>query len=188
MTTRENQSTDIDINPNNLYVFTTEEKVLYYKERLKSGKEVTRKFNSIVAKEYVDFSTGEIISAISARKLGISELNARFIKLQQELVLNNLNKPLREFAKFVLLFRNLRRGITPDIETLCKWYAEYKGLNPKNTKHYIEDIKNSGILASDTLLMPLFQLAGKHTKGSDHLSEDFNAAEVFRNLLKHTEK
>lgn len=186
---------NIDIKPEDLRIFTVDYKTAEYKERLKDGREVKRKVIHPVVKEYVDMSTGEIISASFAKTLGLTELNYAVMKLKQNLVLNLLRKEVRDFADFLLRFRNRRRGISPDLDTICQWYSELTGIRKNNVVRYVPTLKEAGILASDVLLMPLFQISGKDTKASDHLSEDFDAEIKFlklkkqrRNHLKSEEK
>lgn len=181
---QKDESTQITIKAENLGIWKVDYKKKTYKEKTKEGKTVTRKILQPSVTEYVDISTGEIVSAQYAKMLGITEINIRMLKLHQDTVLDKLRKEVRDFAMFLLLFRNKRRGISPDLERICSWYSEYTGMRRDNVKRYIPTLKEVGVLASDTLLMPVFQISGKNTKGSDHLSEDFEAERKFHELLR----
>lgn len=178
------KSTQLSIRAEDLEIWKVAYKEKTYKEKTKEGKTITRKILQPSVVEYVDMSTGEIVSAQYAKMLGIAEINIRMLKLHQDMVLSKLRKEVKDFALFVLLFRNKRRGISPDLDQICSWYAEYTGARKDNIRRYIPILKEAGLLASDVLLMPMFQISGKNTKGSDHLSEDFEAECKFHELLK----
>lgn len=173
-----------DYKPSELSILTTEEKTKKVKSKT-TGRTHLIKYQE--ATEYIDEYTGEILSREQALNLGVIELLLPAIKLQQEEILSRLRKEVREFAEFVLLFRNRRRGITPSIDVLCKMYAQKKGLRSDNVRKYIPRLKEGGILSNNTLLMPIWQIPGRSTKGSDHLSEEFEAEVKFARLLKAEE-
>lgn len=125
--------------------------------------------------EYLDLETGEIIPAKQVHRLHGRPIDLSLRVLQREYLLNSLREEVREFAFYVLSFRNRRRGITPDIEKLVKWFAEATHRRTENVRRHIPKLKQAGILASESLLCPLFQLSGKSTQARDHLSEDLRA-------------
>lgn len=176
--------TEILIKPENLYPLTVETKFSTYQELRKDGSEVKRRVPHPIVKEYIDVSTGEILSARRVLQIGIKPYNYVLIRQQQVLVFRLLRREVLDFANFVLMFRNKRRGISPDLDTVCKWYAEAKKMRKDNVLRYVRSLKDCGILASDTLMGPLFQIAGKNTKATDHLSEDFDAAIKYTRYLR----
>ena len=112
--------------------------------------------------EYVNVFTGEIVSAEQAKELGIKPgIDVSILAMQREYVLNLLRQEVREFALFLLKFRNNRRGITPDANEICKMYAEIHGLRASHVRRNIPKLKAAGILESIYMLTPLFQKAGK---------------------------
>lgn len=125
--------------------------------------------------EYLDLETGEIIPAKQVHAAQGQPIDLSLRALQREHLLNSLREEVKEFAFYVLTFRNRRRGITPDIEKLVKWYAEATHRRTENVRRHLPKLKQAGILASESLLCPLFQLSGKNTQARDHLSEDFRA-------------
>lgn len=134
--------------------------------------------------EYVNVFTGEIISAEQAKELGInSGIDVSILAMQREYVLNLLRKEVREFALFLLKFRNNRRGITPDANEICKMYAEIHGLRASHVRRNIPKLKAAGILESIYMLTPLFQKAGKSMTARQHLSEDFKAQVIYQNEI-----
>lgn len=134
--------------------------------------------------EYVNVFTGEIISADKAKELGVNQgIDVSVLAMQREYVLNLLRKEVRDFALFLLKFRNNRRGITPDADAICKMYAEIHGLRVSNVRRNIPKLKKAGILESIYMLTPLFQRAGKNMTAKQHLSEDFKAQIVYQKEL-----
>ena len=170
-----------------LVIWKTHTKKRLHKEKLKDGRTVSRYVDQTYVTEYVDMSTGEILTPRQVKRLGIVEFDYKTTKLQQDAVLSTLRTESKEFANFVLRFRNKRRGLSPNIEKICEWYAEYTGQLPYNVQRMVPTLKKAGILASDTLMMPLFQIPGRSTKASEHLSEDFVAEEVFEELMRRKE-
>lgn len=140
------------------------------------GKEVTS-YRASVVTEYVDTLTGAILQAAELRnsKELWPVIHASERCLQREFILNSLRPEVREFAFFVLRFRNQRRGVTPGFGQLAKWYAELEGKRADNVRRYINPLEEAGIIAGDSLLGPLFQIAGKSVAAREHLCEDSNA-------------
>jgi len=176
------------INPENLYPLTVETKYTTYQELKKDGSKVNRRVPHPVVKEYVDISTGEILSARRVLQIGIKPYNYVLIRQQQILVLGLLRKEVLNFANFLLMFRNKRRGISPDLDTICKWYADAHGVRKADVTRYVKPLKECGILASDTLMGPLFQIAGRNTTAVDHLSEDLDASIRYTKYLRRFEE
>lgn len=134
--------------------------------------------------EYVNVFTGEIVSAEQAKELGIKPgIDVSILAMQREYVLNLLRQEVREFALFLLKFRNNRRGITPDANEICKMYAEIHGLRASHVRRNIPKLKAAGILESIYMLTPLFQKAGKSMTARQHLSEDFKAQVIYQKEL-----
>jgi hypothetical protein len=124
--------------------------------------------------EYLDPSTGEIIQASDVRndpRLP-PEIHFGEILLLRQSLLDSMRKEVREFALFVLNFRNNRRGVTPEIDTLVDWYAHLQGKRPSNIRRYVQVLEDVGFLAGSSLLSRLFQRTGKRTAARDHLGED----------------
>lgn len=141
-----------------------------------NGKEVTC-YQAPVITEYVDTHTGEILEAKGLRNGKELYLELHFSErcLQREFILNSLRPEAREFALFVLAFRNKRRGVTPGFEQLVKWYAELNGKRADNVRRLIKPLEKAEIIAGDSLLGPLFQIAGKSVTAWEHLCEDSNS-------------
>ncbi|PZQ02470.1 MAG: hypothetical protein DI587_03305 [Variovorax paradoxus] len=128
-------------------------------------------------RDFVDMMSGE---AIPADQLSIGVLDLRKRYPAREAALASLRPQVLPFALFVLRFANKRRGITPGIAVLSRWYADLHDKQTKNVRRYIPALLKAGILAGDTLLGPLFQ----HTRGAarDHLGEDFRAWCIYQKL------
>lgn len=119
---------------------------------------------------YLDVDTGEVIPA---EQLSIPILDLRDKLPARAEALDYLRPEVRQFAAFVLRFANKRRGISPGIDTLCRWYAEMHGRRSQDVRRYISKLTEVGVLAGENLLGPLFQRTGGRTK--DHLGEEYRA-------------
>lgn len=144
------------------------------------GKATTRYKAPCIA-EYVDVQTGEIIAAAALKDN--PEVWPTFHHservLQREFILGSLHKEVREFAVFVLQFKNQRRGVTPGIEQLVKWYATLSGKQACHVRRYVKPLEEAGVIAGSSVLGPLFQIAGRNVGASKHLGEDAEAARKF---------
>lgn len=131
--------------------------------------------------EYLETAIGEIIKAADLRNdpRVPPQIHVGEIMLQRQALMNSLRKEVREFAYFVLQFRNNRRGITPAIDTLVAWHAQLNNKRVSNVRRYVEVLEEAGLLAGSSLLSPLFQCTGKKATTKDHLGEDFSATAKF---------
>jgi hypothetical protein len=131
--------------------------------------------------EYIDTESGEIIKTAQLRndpRIPL-QIHVGEIMLQRQTLINSLRKEVRDFAYFVLQFRNNRRGITPSIDSLVDWYASLHGKRISNVRRYVAVLEEAGFLAGSSLLSPLFQRTGKNIAPKDHLGEDFVATAKF---------
>lgn len=128
--------------------------------------------------EYVDTSTGEIIPA---EQLNVSTLDLRDKLPARSAALDSLRPEVRTFAAFVLKFANKRRGITPGIDVLCKWYADLHGKRIDNVRRYVRPLIDAGVLVHGSLLGPLFQRTGGSARA--HLSEAAEASGIYMRML-----
>jgi hypothetical protein len=143
------------------------------------------RYKAAVIDHYIDIETGEVIPTVQARKLPDFWQEIRFSErcIQRSEVLLGLRKEVRQFAEFVLKFRNFRRGITPGIETLVRWYASLHGKAPHHVRRHVMVLQNAGLLVGDNLLGALFQIAGTKVKAKVHLGEGSRAAYTFLAML-----
>ena len=127
--------------------------------------------------EYLDPGSGEIIKASNLRNdpRVPSQIHVGEIQLLRMSLMNSLRKEVREFAAFLLQFRNNRRGVSPEVGTLVEWYASLYGKRPSNVRRYVAVLQSAGFLAGESLLSPLFQRTGKKSTSKDHLGEDMAA-------------
>lgn len=170
--------------------FTVEKKWRNVDPPIKCGRRSVKRFLSPVITEYVDTESGEIVEASSLRDdpdvFPVIRFSERY--MQRQSLLDALRPEIREFAVFVLRFRNKRRGITPGIEGLVKMYAKLSQKQACHVRRYIKALVEGGILAGESLLQPLFQIAGSKTKAAEHLSEDSVASAGFAlQMLKKRE-
>lgn len=140
-----------------------------------------KRYLAPVITEYVDMETGEIIPAENLRNNPElwPEMRTSERLYQRAYFLKSLREEVRKFAQFTLKFRNQRRGVTPGIETLIKWYAFLYGKRPCDVRRYLRVLIEKEFLVHEGLLNPLFQRAGKKAVARDHQSEEFVAGGTF---------
>lgn len=149
-----------------------------------SSKKARSKYQAVVITEYLDMETGEILpaSTVKSHRDFWPEVHMGERCAQRGTIISSLRKEVRHFALFVLRFANQRRGITPGIETLTRWYAKLHNCQAQHVRRYVPKLKEAGILAGDALLAPIFQISGKHLPAKAHLAEDATASLKFLRL------
>jgi hypothetical protein len=166
------------------YTVTNELRKLNAPIRINGEQIVRYKAPCITA--YVDMQTGEVIAAkvlkdnpevLPTDVWPTVRTSERM--LQREFILGSLREEVREFAVFILQFRNQRRGVTPGIDQLVKWYAILSGKQACHVRRYVKPLEEAGVVAGSSVLGPLFQIAGKGVSASKHLGEDAEAARKF---------
>lgn len=137
-------------------------------------------YDSVEISEYLDTATGEIISAaqMAFHPDLKPTMRAGELTLQKQAVLSQLRPEVREFAYFVLAFRDQRRGVTPTIDVLVKWYAKMTGRRGSDIKRYLPRLDEAGI-CNGSVMYPLFQFAGTKAKKISHLGADIAASGKF---------
>lgn len=165
----------------NLACLSTEEQKQRYKSKILNK---TFVFTRQKVTEYVDTSTGEIISPKLAKQLGMLEYNYGIFVKERNEILCSLRQEVKDFAAFILMFRNKRRGLSPNLRQVMHYYAKYTGKRMDNIKNRLLPQIMHKVVASDTLMMPPFQLSGKGVPAHEHLQEDFIAENTFFKLMR----
>jgi hypothetical protein len=144
---------------------------------MQAGKRI-EKYLAPVVVEWLDIGTGEILSDADACKDGRFQYPLRVSERchQREYVLASLRPEVRAFALFLLRFRNRRRGITPGVETLVKWYAQYTNKRPENVRRNVPRLLDVKILEGDSLVGKLWQITDA---SATHIAEDAEAGQRF---------
>jgi hypothetical protein len=155
-----------------IVIYSWKKKTRKLKSPIKINGELSNTFTYNEITEFLDLSTGEIISA---RNIDIKFIDYGLMIMQRQAILESLRPEVRDIALFVLKFRNKRRGLTPKLDDILVWYAE---LNNKQVSHVVRYKKRliGTILAKEDLMKPLFQIAGKNTSATSHLAEDIIAS------------
>ena len=137
-------------------------------------------YDALEIAEYVDTATGEIISSVEAKRRPDFKPTIRTseLTLQKEAALSRLRPEVREFAYFVLAFRNQRRGMTPPMDGLVKWYALMTQKRPSDVRRYIPRLEEARICHGD-VMYPIFQFSGAKVRRIIHLAEMINASGKF---------
>jgi DNA-binding transcriptional ArsR family regulator len=167
-----------------LCVYSVKEQSKKINTRLSKNKTVKTIWKYLKATEYIDLKTGEILSEKEAQKLGVTELDYGLYVETRKQILAKLRKEVRQLATFVLKFRNKRRGITPDLSTVMKYYSELNNKRYDNVTRHREDLYSS-IMVDDYLCRPEFQFTGKQVTTKEHTCESSHAGNVlFFELLR----
>lgn len=95
--------------------------------------------------EYLDTSTGEILTATEVCKFGVREIRSD-ARVRREAVLASLRKEVREFADFVLRFRNGRCSFSPGMDQLVLWYAYLHDKRPDNVRRIVKGLIKGGVV------------------------------------------
>jgi hypothetical protein len=145
-----------------------------------NGEQIVR-YKAPCITEYLDMESGEIIAAAALKDNPDVWPTVRSSErmLQREFILGSLREEVRKFAVFILQFRNQRRGVTPGIDQLVKWYATLTGTEAFHVRRYVKPLEDARIIAGSSVLGPLFQIAGRSVGASKHLGEDAEAARKF---------
>lgn len=157
-------------------------KTVYEKKKYKS-KILNKTFNFGRWKvlEYVDYKSGEIISAQTAKYLGVKEYNYEPLSSERIEILDSFRKEVKDFARFVLHFRNQRGGVSPSVQHVVEYYSKYTDKRKDNIERRLLPKLKNMVIASNTLLMPPFQIHGGTR--ADHLMEDTEAENTFLTLM-----
>jgi hypothetical protein len=121
---------------------------------------------------YINFYTGEVIPATTVKASPLKDFRKRLP--EQARILRSLRPEVRDFAGFVLSFRNKRRGISPGVSVLCQWWARLTQQQVSHVRRYISRLQGAGILAGENLLCPVWQRVGGSARR--HLGEDVHSA------------
>ena len=131
--------------------------------------------------EYVDISTGEIISSKKAQDLGVSEIRPEAM-LRRQKKLDSLRPEPRKLAAFLLKFRNRSGSFLTSIDTLIKWYSLYSGKRLDNVSKLVESLVEHEILDRDEGILSLnedFILFNKNRTRVDVKSDGIRARMLF---------
>lgn len=137
--------------------------------------------------EFVDVQTGEIVEATKRGQLSSRKpINHAEMLMQRQAALARLRPEVQHFARFVLRFRDQRRGLTPGMDTLVKWYAELHDRRAADVRRLVPALEAGGICVGDCL-HPLFQLVQKRWQRSHFLGELEVANYAYAKLLREKE-
>lgn len=124
--------------------------------------------------EYVDLSTGEILSPTEAKRRGVVVIRG-VAKEMRRRKLDGLRTEVKAFALFVLNFKNRRGGLQVPLTQIVKWYAMLHGKQSKHVNRYIPRLIESGILESPTVVHQDFMIFDRELPIGDLKGEEFSA-------------
>lgn len=138
------------------------ENLLIWKTRIFRGKpQVT---------EYLDASTGQLIPAAAAQRAGVRTIRSD-ARIRRKTKLDRLRPEPRQFATFLLRFRDVHCKFLMPVETLISWFSALHGKQRGHVRRYFKPLIEAGILDSETSLNEDFMVsnpaAGKETSKGD---------------------
>lgn len=166
---------------NKLVIFSTKQESQVYKSKI-LGK--TYRFTRQKVTEYLDPETGEIIALKQFKQLGGIDYNYGVFAQERNEILDTLREEVKDFACFLLKFRNKRRGISPSLEKILEYYSRFSSKRINNIRNRLLPKLYGKVLSNDNLLMPPFQFSGKNEKAYSHIAEEFVAENTFLHLMK----
>ena len=136
--------------------------------------------------EYVDMDTGEIISSKEARiKYGVTSVYPDASVRRQDKI-NNLKSSLKDFANFILKFRNKSCGFLVPFDRIIDYYSKYSGIRLGNVKRKIKPLIVAGVLDESEGVVMLhrdFMINSPIKTREDILSGPFVAGVIFDNIM-----
>lgn len=149
---------------------------------------VTYSYVAVEISEYLDVQTGLKVPATNRGRLPYDKpINHGEMLMQRQAALHSLRPEVQLFARFVLQFRDQRRGLTPGMATLVTWYAKLHGRRASDVRRLVKPLEAGGICIGDCLF-PLFQLVQKKWQRSHYLGELELANYRFARLLAEKEE
>lgn len=122
--------------------------------------------NKLQVTEYLDMTTGEIIFPITVQKMGVRTIRPE-AGIRRRKKLDALRKEPREFANFILRFRDNRCGFLVPLPEIVKWYSKTTDKTPFHVRRYFGPLIQGGILDSSTMLNEDFMVNNPHSGKSD---------------------
>ena len=132
--------------------------------------------------EYVDLATGEIIDAETAYKLGVRSIRPDAMMRRMK-KLDSLRKEPREFANFLLKFRDGRCKFLVTIDTIVSWYSKLTGKETRNIHRYFPCLIKAEILDSDQMLNEDFMINNPNAGKAAVKGDLFRAYNVFDRMM-----
>lgn len=128
--------------------------------------------------EYVDVTTGEIIDAETAYKMGVRAIRPDAMK-QRLMKLDSLRREPREFANFLLKFRDDRCKFLVPMVSIVSWYSKLTGMETRNIRRYFPCLIKAQILDSDLMLNEDFMINNPNAGKAAAKGDLFRAYNVF---------
>lgn len=132
--------------------------------------------------EYVDVTTGEIVPAGVAQKLGIRSIRPD-AQGRRERKLGKLRGEPRRFAEFLLRFRDRRCKFLMPMDMLVGWYSTLTGKKPHHIRRYYSSLIGGGILEEGLMLNEDFMINNPRAGKGAAKGDTFRAYNVFDGLL-----
>lgn len=132
--------------------------------------------------EYIDPTTGEIIEAESAQRLGVRSIrpDAMMRRIKK---LDSLRTEPRRFADFLLKFRDGRCKFLMPLDTIIAWYSKLTGKELHHIRRYFPALTKAEILDSDQMLNEDFMVNNPMAGKGAAKGELFRAYNIFDLLM-----
>jgi len=125
--------------------------------------------------EYLDVKTGEIIPSDKAG-IKVIKPDAMLERLNR---LDALKDSVKDFALFLLSFRNKACGFLVPIEVIVKWYSIYSSKQVQHTRRLIQSLIQAKILSNEYELESIFMINNPHREWKDAKGDLCRAQVIF---------
>lgn len=132
--------------------------------------------------EYVDLATGEIINAESAQRLGVRSIRPDAMMRRMK-KLDSLRKEPREFANFLLKFRDGRCKFLMPIDNIVNWYSKLTGKELHHVRRYFPALIKAEILDTDQVLNEDFMIHNPSAGKGAAKGDLFRAYNIFDQMM-----
>jgi len=129
--------------------------------------------------EYLEVKTGEIIPST---KSGIKVVKPDAM-LERFKRLDELKDSVREFAIFLLTFRNRACGFMVPVDMIVNWYAKYSGKQPQHVRRLVQSLITGGILSNEYELESIFMINNPNRDWKDAKGDLCRAQVIFETKL-----
>lgn len=132
--------------------------------------------------EYVDVTTGEIYDAETAYKLGVRAIRPDAM-MRRTKKLDSLRKEPREFANFLLKFRDGRCKFLVPLDTIISWYSKLTGKDTHHIRRYFPSLVKAEILDDDLMLNEDFMINNPNAGKAAAKGDLFRAHNIFDQMM-----
>lgn len=147
----------------------------------------TKRFRGkLTVTEYVDVTTGEILPAELVQKMGVRVIRPD-ASLRRVKKLDSLRKEPREFADFILQFRDRLCGFLAPLDTLIGWYAQITGKQASHVRRYFRPLILAGVFDTASKLNEDFMIHNPFAGKKEAKGAECRAYNIFDSIRNRRE-